>query len=151
MLDPTHQSLPVSKAAVKCPGVTGLAWFSCRRPADTEEETRLFVWSEGPLEFTDDADTLQPFTLYEYRVRAWNSKGAVDSLWSSVQTLEAPPQGLSTPWAQATGAHSVLLNWTEPEASNGVIFQYHVIYQERPEEPTPKSSTVHAFTVMVRT
>ncbi|XP_052593935.1 usherin [Peromyscus californicus insignis] len=119
-----------------------------RRPADTKEEARLFVWSEGPLEFTDDADTLQPFTLYEYRVRAWNSKGAVDSLWSSVQTLEAPPQGLSAPWAQATSAHSVQMNWTEPEASNGVIFQYHVIYQERPEEATPESSTVHAFTVM---
>ncbi|EGV92555.1 Usherin [Cricetulus griseus] len=118
-----------------------------RRPADTKEESLLFLWSEGALEFTDDTDTLQPFTLYEYRVRAWNSKGVVDSLWSAVQTLEAPPQGLSAPWAQVTSAHSVLLNWTEPEASNGVIFQYHVIYQESPAEATPSSSTVRAVTV----
>ncbi|XP_032771366.1 usherin [Rattus rattus] len=118
-----------------------------RRPADTEEESLLFVWSEGALEFTDDTDTLRPFTLYEYRVRAWNSKGVVDSPWSSVQTLEAPPQDLPAPWVQVTSAHSVLLNWTEPEAPNGLISQYHVIYQERPDEAAPGSSTVHAFTV----
>ncbi|XP_052056319.1 usherin [Apodemus sylvaticus] len=118
-----------------------------RRPADTEEESLLFVWSEGALEFTDDTDTLQPFTLYEYQVRAWNSKGAVDSPWSSVQTLEAPPQHLSAPWIQVTSAHSVLLNWTEPEAPNGLISQYHVIYQERPDAAAPSKSTVHAFSV----
>ncbi|XP_028616049.1 usherin isoform X2 [Grammomys surdaster] len=121
-----------------------------RRPADTQEESLLFVWSEGALEFTDDTETLKPFTLYEYRVRAWNSKGVVDSTWSSVQTPEAPPQDLSAPWAQATSAHSALLNWTQPEAPNGLISQYHVIYQERPDAATaaPSSSTVHAFTVM---
>ncbi|GAB1285872.1 Usherin [Apodemus speciosus] len=118
-----------------------------RRPAGTEEESLLFVWSEGALEFTDNTDTLRPFTLYEYRVRAWNSKGGVDSPWSSVQTLEAPPQDLLAPWVQVTSAHSVLLNWTEPEAPNGLISQYHVIYQERPDAAAPSRSTVHAFTV----
>ncbi|XP_055465169.1 usherin [Psammomys obesus] len=123
------------------------SYFIYRRPAYTEEESLLFVWSEGALEFTDDGGTLHPFTLYEYRVRAWNSKGGVDSLWASVRTLEAPPQGLPAPRAQATGAHSVLLNWTEPEAPHGIISRYRVVYREGPDEAAPSSSTVHAFTL----
>ncbi|ELW55473.1 Usherin [Tupaia chinensis] len=122
-------------------------YFIHRRPAGTEEESLSFVWSEGVLEFVDAADTLRPFTLYEYRVRAHNSRSSVDSLWSSARTLEAPPQDLAAPWAQATSAHSVLLNWTEPESPNGIISQYRVIYQERSDDPTFNSSLVHAFTV----
>ncbi|KAM9212500.1 usherin [Dugong dugon] len=125
-----------------------LSYFIHRRPAGTEEEFLLFVWSEGALEFTDTSDTLRPFTLYQYRVRAQNSRGSVESLWSSARTLEAPPQDLPAPWAQATSAHSVLLNWTKPESPNGIITQYHVVYQERPDGPTFNVSTVHAFTVM---
>ncbi|KAM5300669.1 usherin [Glossophaga mutica] len=123
-------------------------YFIHRRPAGIEEEAQVFVWSEGALEFTDAGDTLRPFTLYEYQVRAWNSRGSVESLWSSARTLEAPPQDLPVPWARATGAHSVLLNWTKPGSPNGVISQYHVVYLERPDDPTLNSSTVHAFTVM---
>lgn len=126
-------------------------WFPSRRPAGLEEESLLFVWSEGALEFIDNADTLRPFTLYEYRVRAHNSRGTVESLWSSARTLEAPPQDLPAPWAQATGAHSVLLNWTKPESPNGFISQYRVVYQERTDDPTLNFSVVHAFTVTVRT
>lgn len=99
----------------------------------------------------DDADTLRPFTRYEYRVRALNSRGSVDSPWSSVRTLEAPPRDLPAPWAQATGAHSVLLNWTKPASPNGIITQYHVIYQETRDDPALNSSAVPAFTVTVRT
>ncbi|KAG3258086.1 usherin, transcript variant X1 [Ictidomys tridecemlineatus] len=118
-----------------------------RRPAGMEEESLLFVWSAGALEFTDDAETLRPFTLYEYRVRAHNSRGSVDSPWASARTLEAPPQSLPAPWVQATSAHSVLLNWTEPESPNGIISLYRVVYQERPDDPTFSSSSMHAFTV----
>ncbi|XP_041578632.1 usherin [Vulpes lagopus] len=124
------------------------SYFLYRRPAGIEEESLLFVWSEGALEFTDASDTLMPFTLYEYRVRAHNSRGSVESLWSSARTLEAPPQDLPAPWVQATSAHSVLLNWTKPESPNGIISQYHVVYRERPDDSTVNISTVHAFTVM---
>nr|XP_019599683.1 PREDICTED: usherin isoform X2 [Rhinolophus sinicus] len=124
-------------------------YFVHRRPSGLEEETLVYVWSEGALEFTDDAaDTLRPFTLYEYQVRAHNSRGSVESLWSAVRTLEAPPQDLPAPWAQATGAHSVLLSWTKPDSPNGVISQYRVVYQERADDPTFTIPTVHAFTVM---
>ncbi|KAM5206303.1 usherin isoform 2-T2 [Hipposideros larvatus] len=124
-------------------------YFVHRRPSGLEEETLVFVWAEGALEFTDDAaDALRPFTFYEYHVRAHNSRGSVESLWSTVRTLEAPPQDLPAPWAQATGAHSVLLSWTKPDFPNGVISQYRVVYRERADDPTFTIPTVHAFTVM---
>ncbi|XP_003419924.2 usherin [Loxodonta africana] len=132
----------------KKPNGVILSYFIHRRPAGIEEESLLFVWSEGALEFTDASNTLRPFTVYEYRVRAQNSRGSVESLWSSTRTLEAPPQDLPAPWAQATSAHSVLLNWTKPESPNGIITQYRVVYQERPDGPTFNISTVHAFTVL---
>ncbi|XP_069911419.1 usherin isoform X2 [Oryctolagus cuniculus] len=132
----------------KKPNGVIISYFIHRRRAGIKEESLLFVWSEGALEVTDASDTLRPFTLYEYRVSAQNSKGTVQSPWSSVQTLEAPPQDLPAPWAQPTSAHSVLLNWTKPESPNGVISKYRVVYQERPDDPTFHSSTMHAFTVM---
>lgn len=142
-----------------CPPLSGLEVCSCpwppgfpfRRPAGSDEEALVFVWSEGAFRFTDAAGTLRPFTPYEYQVRARNSRGSVASLWTSARTLEAPPQDLMAPWAHATGAHSVLLNWTEPGSPNGIIFRYHVVYQERPEDPTFIIAPVRAFTVEVST
>ncbi|XP_003474286.2 usherin isoform X2 [Cavia porcellus] len=122
-------------------------YFIHRRPAGTEDASLVFAWSEGALQFTDDAGTLRPFTRYEYRARAQNSKGSVNSDWSSTQTLEAPPQALPAPQARATSAHSVLLTWTEPESPNGHISQYRVVYRERHEDPGPGSTPVPAFTV----
>ncbi|XP_070624944.1 usherin-like [Bos indicus] len=132
----------------KKPNGVIINYFIHRRPTGIEEESLVFVWSEGALEVIDDADTLRPFTLYEYRVRACNSRGSVDSPWSSARTLEAPPQDFPAPWAQVTGAHSVLLNWTEPDSPNGIIFQYRVVYQQKTDDPTLNFSAVHAFTVM---
>lgn len=120
-----------------------------RRPVGTREELLIFIWSEGALEFIDATDVLQPFTEYEYRIRAQNSKGSVDSLWSSTQTLEAPPWGMKVPWGQALSAYSVLLNWTEPTSPNGAISQYRVVYQERQSDPTFNTPAVTALTVSV--
>ncbi|EHB00446.1 Usherin [Heterocephalus glaber] len=122
-------------------------YFIHRRPAGMENVSLEFVWSEGTLEFTDEAGTLRPFTHYEYRARAQNSRGCVDSAWSSARTLEAPPQALAAPWARATGAHSILLTWMEPESPNGLISQYSVVYRESTEDLAPGSAPVRAFTV----
>ncbi|XP_028580478.2 usherin [Podarcis muralis] len=122
-------------------------YFVYRRPVGTREELLIFIWSEGALEFIDATDVLQPFTEYEYRIRAQNSKGSVDSLWSSTQTLEAPPWGMKVPWGQALSAYSVLLNWTEPTSPNGAISQYRVVYQERQSDPTFNTPAVTALTV----
>ncbi|XP_040841245.1 usherin [Ochotona curzoniae] len=132
----------------KKPNGVIISYFIHRRLAGTEEETLVFVWSKGALEMTDAESHLRPFTLYQYRLSACNSRGTVHSLWSSVQTLEAAPQHLSAPWAQATSAHSVLLNWTKPDSPNGIISQYRVVYQEKPSDPTLSGSTMHAFTVV---
>ncbi|KAJ7341076.1 hypothetical protein JRQ81_004780, partial [Phrynocephalus forsythii] len=118
-----------------------------RRLMGTQEELLVFIWSEGALEFIDATDVLQPFTQYEYRVRAQNSKGSVDSSWSSTQTLEAPPWGMKAPSAEAVSAYSVLLNWTRPTSPNGAISQYRVVYQERPNDPTFTTPAVTALTV----
>nr|XP_056708935.1 usherin [Euleptes europaea] len=122
-------------------------YFIYRRPVGTQEELLIFIWSEGALEFIDATDILQPFTEYEYRIRAQNSKGSVDSPWSSTQTLEAPPWGMKAPWAQAISAYSVLLNWTSPTSSNGVISQYQVVHQESQSDPTFHTPAVTALTV----
>uniref|UniRef100_H3A4S8 Usherin n=1 Tax=Latimeria chalumnae TaxID=7897 RepID=H3A4S8_LATCH len=122
-------------------------YFIYRRPVGTQDELLVLIWSEGALEFIDASDMLQPYTEYEYRVRAHNSRGSVDSQWSSTQTLEAPPQGVAAPSAQATSAYSVLVNWTQPTSPNGIISQYRVVYQEQRIDPTISTSAVTALTV----
>uniref|UniRef100_A0A663LW22 Usherin n=1 Tax=Athene cunicularia TaxID=194338 RepID=A0A663LW22_ATHCN len=123
-------------------------YFIHRRPLGTQEELLLFIWAKGALEFIDASDALQPFTLYEYRVRAQNAVGSVDSLWASTQTLEASPGSMEAPWAQATSAYSVRLNWTQPVSPNGVISLYRVVYQEKRSDPTFSIPAVTALTVM---
>ncbi|XP_040523224.1 usherin isoform X3 [Gallus gallus] len=122
-------------------------YFIHRRPVGSQEDLLLFIWAEGALEFIDASDALQPFTLYEYRVRAQNAVGSVDSLWASTQTLEASPWGMAAPWAQATSAYSVRLNWTQPVFPNGVITLYRVVYQEKRSDPTFSIPAVTALTV----
>ncbi|XP_070813494.1 usherin [Pituophis catenifer annectens] len=122
-------------------------YFIYRRPMETQEEALVFIWSEGTLECIDATDTLLPFTEYEYRVKAQNSKGSVNSSWSSTQTLEAPPSGMKAPSAQAISAHSLFLNWTSPTSPNGAISQYHVVYQERQNDPTINTQDVTTLTI----
>ncbi|OXB77922.1 UNVERIFIED_CONTAM: hypothetical protein H355_015208, partial [Colinus virginianus] len=122
-------------------------YFVHRRPVGSQKDLLLFIWTEGALEFIDASDALQPFTLYEYRVRAQNAVGSVDSLWASTQTLEASPWGMAAPSAQATSAYSVRLNWTQPAFPNGVIILYRVVYQEKSSDPTFSVPAVTALTV----
>ncbi|XP_065144388.2 usherin [Paramisgurnus dabryanus] len=122
-------------------------YFIYRRPIGTQEELLVFIWTEGPLNFTDASDSLLPFREYEYRVTAHNSKGSASSSWTSVRTLEAQPQGMDPPTARPSGAYSVLLNWTEPSRPNGVISKYKVVYQKIAKDPTFNSTTVTALTV----
>lgn len=123
--------------------------FPSRRPAGTQEELLVFIWTEGLLEFIDASDSLHPFSEYEYRVAAVNSKGSASSSWSSIRTLEAEPQGMNAPSARPTSAYSLLLSWTQPDAPNGVILVYKVVYQKLPSDPTFNSTIVTALTVLV--
>ncbi|XP_062863133.1 usherin [Trichomycterus rosablanca] len=123
------------------------AYFIHRRPKGTLDELLVFIWSEGPLEFTDASDFLKPFTEYEYRVTARNSQGSTSSSWRSVLTPEAEPQGMDAPTTWATGAYSILVNWTQPGEPNGLISEYKVVYKKRPSDPTLDTSSVIAVTV----
>lgn len=79
-----------------------------RRPVGTEEELLVFIWSGGPLEFFDASPALQPFSYYQYRVRAHNSKGSAVSQWALAQTLQAKPENMAPPTATPTGELTVV-------------------------------------------
>ncbi|XP_028843146.1 usherin-like [Denticeps clupeoides] len=123
------------------------AYFIHRRPVRSRQELLVFIWSQGPLEFIDASDVLQPFTEYEFRVKASNAQGSVTSPWASTLTLEAEPQGMTPPSAWPTSAYALLLNWTRPASPNGVISQYRVVYQKRQSDPTLNASPIIAVTV----
>uniref|UniRef100_A0A8C1J3X3 Usherin n=1 Tax=Cyprinus carpio TaxID=7962 RepID=A0A8C1J3X3_CYPCA len=156
---PLAQDPPVLKAAgaaviVVCwsppnkPNGLITSYFIYRRPTGTQEELLVFIWTEGPLEFIDASDSLLPFSEYEYRVSADNSKGSASSSWTSVRTLEAEPQGMDAPSARPASAYSLLLSWTQPSMPNGMISNYRVVYQKLPNDPTFNSTTVTALTVL---
>ncbi|CAL8351755.1 unnamed protein product [Merluccius merluccius] len=123
------------------------SYFIHRRPEGTEEELLVFIWSNGPLEFIDASQALQPFSQYQYRVQAHNSKGFAQSQWASALTLEAPPKEMSPPTIVPTGAYSALLKWSEPRQPNGLVSQYRVVYKKHQLDPTLDSSPVTALTV----
>uniref|UniRef100_A0A3B5M4G7 Usher syndrome 2A (autosomal recessive, mild) n=1 Tax=Xiphophorus couchianus TaxID=32473 RepID=A0A3B5M4G7_9TELE len=118
-----------------------------RRPLGTEEELLVFIWSSGLLEFVDASPALQPFSFFQYKVRAHNSKGSVVSQWARAQTLQAKPGELAPPVVRPTGAYSVYLKWREPDQPNGLISHYRLVYMKHQQDPTLNSTTVTALTV----
>ncbi|XP_075451724.1 usherin isoform X2 [Ascaphus truei] len=119
-----------------------------RRLAGKQENMLVFIWSEGILEYIDSSNDLQHYTAYEYRVTAHNSKGSMESVWSLIHTLEAAPQDMEPPNAQAMSAYSVIVKWTQPANPNGPITHYRVICQESPSDPTLSISAKTALTVL---
>uniref|UniRef100_A0A667ZN39 Usherin n=1 Tax=Myripristis murdjan TaxID=586833 RepID=A0A667ZN39_9TELE len=123
------------------------SYFIYRRPVGTEEELLVFIWSSGPLEFIDASQALRPFSQFQYRVRAQNSKGSVLSQWASVVTLEAEPEDMAPPTVTPTSAYSVHLKWSEPRHPNGLISHYRLVYKKHQQDPTLNTSVVTALTV----
>ncbi|TWW67416.1 Usherin Usher syndrome type IIa protein [Takifugu flavidus] len=118
-----------------------------RRPMETEEELLVFIWSSGPLEFFDASPVLQPFSYFQYRVRAQNSKGSVLSQWASARTLQAKPKNMPAPTGTPTGAYSAHLKWSPPQQPNGVISRHRLVYRKHQQDPTLNSTAVAALTV----
>ncbi|MEE6473903.1 hypothetical protein FKM82_010212 [Ascaphus truei] len=118
------------------------------RLASKQENMLVFIWSEGILEYIDSSNDLQHYTAYEYRVTAHNAKGSMESVWSLIHTLEAAPQDMEPPNAQAMSAYSVIVKWTQPANPNGPITHYRVICQESPSDPTLSISAKTALTVL---
>ncbi|XP_072265966.1 usherin isoform X2 [Pyxicephalus adspersus] len=123
------------RAPIKPNGIiTGYAIH--RRLADHPENTTVFTWVEGVLEYTDISEELQPYTAYEYCVTAQNSVGFVESPWSLIRTLEAVPEDIQPPSAKGTGPYSLFLSWTAPLRPHGIILKYIIFYGPGTSEPT---------------
>ncbi|XP_077569166.1 usherin [Stigmatopora nigra] len=118
-----------------------------RYQVEKEEELLVFIWSSGPLEFFDASSSLQPFTYYQYRLQAYNSKGSVLSHSTLARTLTSEPKDLSPPTATPTGAYSIHLKWSGPKQPNGVIVHYKLLYKKHHSDPTLNSPEVTALTV----
>ncbi len=78
------------------------------------------------FEFTDS--NLQPYTRYEYMIRATNSRGSTDSPWQVITTSQVAPAGLTSPMvSHVPGEFSSLkVTWNEPLQMNGVLHSYQL-------------------------
>ncbi|XP_059912199.1 usherin-like [Gadus macrocephalus] len=141
------QELEVRWSAPRHPNGLITSYLVHRRPIGTEEELLVFIWTNGPLEFIDASHALQPFSQYQYRVQARNSKGSAESQWASARTLEAEPREMASPTVVPTGAYSARLTWTGPRQPNGLVSQYRVVYRKHQLDPTLNTSSVIALTV----
>ncbi|XP_052767673.1 usherin-like isoform X2 [Mya arenaria] len=113
-------------------------------------------------EFNTDADTFtytdtnfQPFTEYQYSIKAVNSQGFTISPWQSLFTDQAPPGGVLPP--QVTPVpniiDSVVVTWATPDRPNGIIQSYSLQRNKSTpwsftalEEKTFTDTGLYAFT-----
>ncbi|XP_078452070.1 usherin [Lampetra planeri] len=118
-----------------------------RRDAGARNELVVFVWSEGPLAFTDASPELRPGSAYEYRVRARNRQGETDGPWARGWTREAPLGDLELPGVTPHGPYSLHTTWRPPHAPHGTIRQYRLEYGPRGSEQLVPSPEIKALTV----
>ncbi|XP_033110841.1 usherin-like [Anneissia japonica] len=154
---PQEQDPPVLKATG--PSVIEVSWQPPVKPngiiTSYEVYRRLYGSSQevlsyvGPaLFFTNAAPELVAFTLYEYKVRARNSLGYIDSNWAAVRTLEAAPEGVPEPLGlEAVSPYGVRVQWNEPTTPNGVITTYRIEYRQVSIDPTLTNPVESAATV----
>jgi len=57
----------------------------------------MLVFSGLVTEYLDESAELEPFTDYEYKVTAFNSRGQISSQWSRVRTATSTPQHVPAP------------------------------------------------------
>ena len=74
----------------------------------------------------DSSSELLPATQYQYRVTAANSVAGVTSEFASVNTSEAPPQGVQAPEIVSVTSTSITLLIQPPLSPNGDISVYNV-------------------------
>nr|XP_032803561.1 usherin [Petromyzon marinus] len=118
-----------------------------RRDAGARNELVVFVWSEGPLVFTDASPELRPGSAYEYRVRARNRQGETDGPWARGWTREALLGDLELPGVTPHGPYSLHTKWRPPHAPHGAIRQYRLEYGPRGSEKLVPSPEIKALTV----
>ncbi|XP_021347323.1 usherin-like [Mizuhopecten yessoensis] len=81
----------------------------------------------GPTtSFIHTTRDLVPYTVYEFRMKAFNSYGYTLSNWISYRTLQDKPGSFDPPLIAAVGARYIDLTWQHPLEANGVIKEYKV-------------------------
>ncbi|XP_044147224.1 usherin [Bufo gargarizans] len=69
---------------------------------------------------------LHPFSMYHICIKASNSAGTVSSGWISIKTLEAAPSTLNVTVEKTENGRALLLRWSQPTRTNGVLMMYNV-------------------------
>ena len=69
---------------------------------------------------------LDPFTFYEYAIRAINSGGETVGAFAIIQTSQDIPEGIPRPSLTAESSSEVRVSWNDPATPNGVITEYRV-------------------------
>lgn len=71
--------------------------------------------------------SLNPFTFYEYAIRAINSGGEVVGPFAIIQTSQSIPVGIPRPSLTAVSSSEIRVSWNDPTTPNGVITEYRVV------------------------
>ena len=69
---------------------------------------------------------LVPFTVYTFYVEVCNQVGCSSSISVVTATPQAPAQGLIPPFLVPLNATAVMVTWSPPSQSNGILSQYQV-------------------------
>lgn len=141
----THEELPLNLVPPVVTGVTSttvtLSWVPPTLPnglitsyrivrRETNNPLLILVQYVGVGDVTTFTNEgLSPYTSYEYQLVAFNSIGSVESDWTEVTTLEAPPTGMGSPTFPDIQSEYVVVSWNPPANPNGVLTRYDVSYR----------------------
>ena len=108
-----------------------------RRPFGVASDEELLDTVAGGIQmYIDEGDSVMPFTQYEYKVTAVNSKGEAQSPWVQVRTFEDLPQSMDSPDVLDLGPYAVKLAWKPPAIPNGMILFFRIEYRILSNDPT---------------
>ncbi len=75
---------------------------------------------------------LEPFTVYDFLVRACTSGGCGSSETSEVETLQAPPTFQPLPNVTTISSQELFVSWVVSPIPNGIVSNYEVFQRESP-------------------
>ena len=121
-----------------------------KRDTSYSPETIVYETEETDREQYEYTDSgLQPYTRYEYRIKATNSMGSTESPWQVVETAQAPPEGINSPIvSHVPGEFGQLrITWNEPVKMNGLLHSYQLQRNNTiPWSFAPEDDRVHTDT-----
>jgi usherin len=117
-----------------------LKYLIYKRVFGTNAELLIYFSPSVPkgdaFSLTNADPNMKPFTSYEYKVVAENSKGSTTSPWARTRTPQAVPQGIAAPTINETSPYGFKVEWKVPENPNGIITIYRLSYSVISNDPT---------------